>query len=220
MRLEKYWSISKFENGKRVLPNYSPSWRSFNRNDMGVSYTVVHCNERTKIVYHIFYKGQRTCGFGQGDHEGDWERVTMELTSDFSNIYRVRYNQHSGFFTRGMGHFPYSSENGGIHPKVYVGKNSNGSYNDDGGSGGCAYWEDYRNVGNSNKVLKSWKEGRLENTDADKPWNIFKGSFGRDGYKRPEHWHDGQCNKPTCKGSDNSICSGLFGPCGCGRNRV
>lgn len=36
----------------------------------------------------------------------------------------------------------------GTHPIVYSGKNSHGSYHDDGGSGGCCYWEDFRKPGN------------------------------------------------------------------------
>jgi hypothetical protein len=79
-------------------------WRT---QDMGFSYTITHCADRTIIVYHIFYMGQRTCGFWSGAHEGDWERVAVELTSDYRDIYRVRYNQHAGWFTRVMGTFPF-----------------------------------------------------------------------------------------------------------------
>ncbi len=220
MSLEHYWSISETdENGKRVLPDYSPAWNSFDRSKMGISYTVVHCDDRTKIVYHIFYKGQRSCYiWGMGDHEGDWERVTVELTSDYDTIYRVRYNQHSGWFTRGRDYFPNVNEDGGLHPKVYVGRYSNGSYNDDGGVdnfAGCAYWQDIRNVGGSGKILKSWKEGKLESTDADEDWNKFTGSWGRDGFTHPDPWHDNQCNKPTCNGDGGGIC---VKHCGCQRN--
>ena len=80
----------------------------------------------------------------------------------------MRYNKHIGFFTRVMRKFPLSREDGVLHPKVYVGKNSNSNYNDDGGIGGCLYWQDYCNTDNSGKVLRLWKEGVLQSTGSDK----------------------------------------------------
>ena len=61
-----------------------------------------------------------------------------------------------------MEKFPISRDDGGLHPNIYVDKNSNGSYNDGGGIGGRLYWQDYRNTDNSGKVSRSWKEGRKE----------------------------------------------------------
>ena len=83
MALSHCLSISRTANGKRAFSNYNPSWESFDKGKMGLSYTVTHCTEWTKIPCQIFYKGQQPCFLTFGSHEGDRERLTVELTSDF-----------------------------------------------------------------------------------------------------------------------------------------
>lgn len=61
-----------------------------------------------------------------------------------NQVDRVIFYQHDGWYTRNPGRYEvFESE----HPVAYVGKLRHGTYHDDGGSGTCCYFEDYRNPG-------------------------------------------------------------------------
>jgi len=205
MPVSKYWEISVFENGDenyRVLPNYSPS-SDFDPSTMGLQYSVARCEARTTIVYWAFYKGQQKCfslgPIGGGDHEGDWEQIMVDVSPDFQAIEKVVFAQHGGHYTKYPNQIDVDYSDGGAHVRTYSGKTSNGQYHDDGGLGGCLYFQDFRNIGDSGKYYNSWKDGKLEDAHTDTPYNNFKGWFGRDGIKGPATRRDDYCTRPDCK---------------------
>jgi hypothetical protein len=61
-----------------------------------------------------------------------------------SQVDRVIFYQHEGWYTRNPGRYEVFES---THPISYVGKLRQGTYHDDGGSGTCCYFEDYRNPG-------------------------------------------------------------------------
>ena len=167
----------------------------------------------TKYPNHIFYKGQKSCDVGVfGKHEGDWERVIVELDESEQNVYRVRFKQHGGHYTRNAANVWFDEDN---HVIVHVGKTANGSYYNAGGFNDsaryvgilnvlsyfveitCSYYADYRNNGDSGKELKTWKEGTLESTEQSHEWFNWKGVWGNDGVSTP-NWADNQCTVPYC----------------------
>ena len=57
------------------------------------------------------------------------------------HLHEVMFGQKWGWYTRIPGQ--YETHEG--RPVAYVGKASHGFYHDDGGSGTCCYFEDFRN---------------------------------------------------------------------------
>ena len=66
---------------------------------------------------------------------------------------RVAFYQHGGWYSREAGGFETVE---GTHPVAYVGKNAHGSFHDSGGSGGCLYFEDFRNPGGNDYRMDTW----------------------------------------------------------------
>lgn len=110
------------------------------------------------ITYWFFYGYQSTCFSDFGGHDSDWERVIVRVSGE--RVRDVVYFQHDGRYTRRADTIWIEGE----HPVVYSGKNSHGSYHDSGGSGGCIYFEDYRNPGSRNLKWETWRN--LKDTDA------------------------------------------------------
>jgi hypothetical protein len=77
----------------------------------------------------------------------------MEVLVLRGQLRRVAFWQHGGWYSREPGGFEVVE---GTHPVGYVGKNSHGTYHDDGGSGGCLYFEDYRNPGGNDFHMDTW----------------------------------------------------------------
>ena len=92
----------------------------------------------------------------------------------------VRFNQHGGHYTRNAANV-FIDDN--THVIVHVGKKSNGSYWNAGGRDNsflgfgisCSYYSDFRNNGDSGKVLRTWKEGTLESTEQSHYWYNWRG---------------------------------------------
>jgi len=103
------------------------------------------------IRYWYFYAWQSTCFGGLGSHAADWESMAVLIVD--GQLRRVAFVQHNGFYSREPGGFELV---GASHPVGYVGKNAHGTYHDAGGSGGCLYFEDYRNPGGNDYHLDTW----------------------------------------------------------------
>eukprot|EP01083_Nonionella_stella_P200588 734450_1 len=114
-------------------------------------YRAVQCDVYSiKIVYWWFYGDQKDCILDQGGHNGDWERIIVEITNN--QITKVTYHQHGGHYTLNV--FDIYCE--GNHPIVYVGKIAHGSYYDSNDFGGsCGYFYDYRNPSSVNDWLRT-----------------------------------------------------------------
>jgi hypothetical protein len=102
------------------------------------------------IRYWYFYAWQSTCFGGLGSHAADWESMAVLIVG--GQLRRVGFVQHGKWYTREPGGFEAVDS----HPIGYVGKNAHGTYHDDGGSGGCLYFEDYRNPGGNDYHMDTW----------------------------------------------------------------
>lgn len=151
-------------------PEYClPDWASSSTN--GICRTSFHpnmpvyvetgsCGGETVYTFWLWYGWQKPCIFNEGSHDDDWEHVSVFVSN--GRVTKVKYYQHKGHYTRIRGTFEMRGE----RPLVYIGKVAHGSYHArcDGKcdfgeifvgcagsvnycSGGCGYWEDFRNPG-------------------------------------------------------------------------
>ncbi|GAB4560665.1 MAG: hypothetical protein Tsb0020_07550 [Haliangiales bacterium] len=151
------------------------------------------------IRYWYFYAWQSTCFSSFGSHAADWESMAVLIID--GQLTRVAFSQHGGWYSREPGDFELV---GGTHPVGYVGKNAHGTYHDDGGSGGCLYFEDFRNPGGNNYHMDTWNNLTELARGAGKPdWMNCTGSGCFDGVGHPiEQTGDvrsmGGCGKDGC----------------------
>jgi hypothetical protein len=133
------------------------------------------------IRYWYFYAWQSTCFGGLGSHAADWESMAVLILD--GQLRRVGFVQHGTWYSREPGAFELAS---GTHPVGYVGKNSHGTYHDDGGSGGCLYFEDYRNPGGNDYRWDTWNHLiPLWRGDGAPEWMNCHGSGCFDGIGHP-----------------------------------
>lgn len=151
------------------------------------------------IRYWYFYAWQSTCFTSFGSHAADWESMAALIID--GQLRRVAFFQHGGWYSREPGGFELV---GGTHPVGYVGKNSHGTYHDDGGSGGCLYFEDFRNPGGNDYHMDTWNNlVALARGDGMPDWMNCHGSDCFDGVGHPiEQTGDvrsmGGCGKDGC----------------------
>ncbi|KAG7157359.1 hypothetical protein Hamer_G005779 [Homarus americanus] len=179
----------------------------------------MECGNAVHVAYWFFYGYQDTCSPGAGAHDADWEHIVVKVIDvDTSNekLDKVMYYQHEGRYTRKQGNYEVYNTN---HPIVYVGKNSHGSYHDDGGSGTCCYFEDFRNPGSHNQHQDTWlnlEELRRDNTSPE--WMLDTGSVYFDGITSPlnrDETYD-LCNLQGCEGAWLQVCN----TCGCAKSDI
>ncbi|WP_434391227.1 RICIN domain-containing protein [Melittangium boletus] len=103
------------------------------------------------LRYWYFYAWQSTCFASAGAHAADWESMAALIVD--GKLSRVAYYQHGGWYSKEAGTFELAD---GTHPVGYVGKNAHGTYHDNGGTGGCLYFEDYRNPGGNDYRMDTW----------------------------------------------------------------
>jgi hypothetical protein len=216
---------------------HSDGWGTENINDLwqgnsGIStlweygnkvptyYRVESCGTRgqVRIEYWWFYGWQPDADTGCGqDHRADWEHIMVTTSEDWTDIAAVTYYQHSGWYTRIHGGGDPNFELEGTHPVVYVGKTAHGSYYDDGGSGSCCYYEDYRNP-SANSIWRTWQTPLIDLRGEEQAWL---------GYDRTADWEWGYnsvgthptvatpdlCQREACEGWDPI--GGYFDASGC-----
>jgi len=147
-----YYNARASGNWNRIC---NTDYSTITNNQVPTYWRAMECGDDLHIAYWFFSGYQDTCSPGQGNHNADWEHVIVKVRnykSTSRSLGPVQFYQHSGWYTKNPGEYSVD----GTHPIVYSGKNSHGSYHDDGGSGGCCYWEDYRNPGRSNKFMRTW----------------------------------------------------------------
>lgn len=218
---QTYWSDSSTNDKNTRVPNHglgsisNSNWSSVA--SMPIYYMVYNCGSQTRIIYWVFYGYQQHCDCCSGDHNADWEHVVVIVpssasnrilgaTNPFPNPTAVLFYQHKGWYTKNWGHY----ETNGLHPIVYVGKRNHGSYHDGGGTGNCCYWEDWRNIGNSNRKWYTWTNADkiVELTATGGPaWMTFNGGWGKDDIFGPLFRCDNPCTVGNCTGEGNvKIC--------------
>ena len=133
------------------------------------------------LRYWFFYAWQSTCFAGEGSHSADWESMAVMLVD--GKLSRVAFYQHGGWYSREAGGFETVD---GTHPVAYAGKNAHGSFHDSGGSGGCLYFEDFRNPGGNDYRLDTWNNLVLLARGSGQPaWMNCTGSGCFDGIGHP-----------------------------------
>lgn len=133
------------------------------------------------IRYWYFYAWQSTCFSSLGSHAADWESMAVLIID--GQLSRVAFSQHGGWYSREPGAFELT---GGTHPVGYVGKNAHGTYHDDGGSGGCLYFEDFRNPGGNDYHMDTWNNLVALARGSNAPdWMNCQGSDCFDGVGHP-----------------------------------
>jgi ricin-type beta-trefoil lectin protein len=133
------------------------------------------------IRYWYFYAWQSTCFGGLGAHSADWESMAVLIVD--GQLRRVAFSQHGGWYSREPGGFELT---GDTHPIGYVGKNAHGTYHDSGGSGGCLYFEDYRNPGGNDYHMDTWSNlVPLDRSSGSPDWMRCEGSGCFDGIPHP-----------------------------------
>lgn len=179
----------------------------------------MQCDDHVHVAYWFFYGYQDTCSPGVGSHNADWEHVVVkvrDVDSTNERLAEVMFFQHSGRYTRTRGNYQV---HGGTHPVVYVGKNSHGSYHDDGGSGTCCYFEDFRNPGSRRQHLDSWlKLEELRRDDTAPEWMLDPSSRYFDGITSPLNREEtyALCSLKGCKGAWIQLCS----TSGCAKSNI
>ncbi|PJZ43014.1 hypothetical protein CH370_00840 [Leptospira kmetyi] len=153
------------------------------------------------IRYWFFYAWQSTCFLSAGSHSADWESVAVLVVGGQPK--RVAFYQHGGWYAKELGSF----ETTGNHPIAYVGKNAHGSFHDSGGSGGCLYFEDFRNTGNNDYHMDTWNNlVLLQRGNSFPAWMNCTGSGCFDGIGHPIEQTGslpsmGGCGKDGCSKS-------------------
>jgi hypothetical protein len=135
-------------------------------------YKVKGCGSygQMRIEYWWFYGYQPDADMGCGqNHPADWEHIMVTTTEDNQKIAAITYYQHSGWYTRIYGSHPPGWGTVEGHPVVYVGKTAHGSYHDDGGSGSCLYYEDFRNPSH-NSLWRTWKTPLINLDENEQKW--------------------------------------------------
>lgn len=177
--------------------------------------------KQVRINYWWFYGYQHPCWLELGSHQGDWESVTVILSSDRKSVAAVTYNQHTGFYTRiaGPRDAPCTPNGtgrcgGGSHgfqrvgdrPVVFVGRTAHGSYHDTYGgiygAGSCAYYGDQRS-GDGPKLNSSKKLIDLDG--AEEPWiasdRVNNFTWGPDGISTHPTQKPPTDDMKACEGS-------------------
>lgn len=174
------------------------------------------------IDYFIWYSHQREClkieagglmNEAYGEHKADWETVAVQIQYD--EVKRVGFHQHSGAYSKSPDQVTFVDS---THPVAYVGLDSHGSYHDEGGTGNCLYFQDYRRFDDKSLKLEGWKFLiNAKNKSQDLPeW--FDGSRDfYDGFPNPSN-KGNACRTPSCSGVDSwieltGVCTGTS--CGC-----
>ena len=88
-----------------------------------------------------------------GAHRADWERIAVHIRDD--KIQKVRFNQHSGSYTKQRRNVEFTGSSK-EHPVGYVGQDSHGSYHNQGGTGNCLYFQDFRRFEDTRLKVQGW----------------------------------------------------------------
>ncbi|WP_246839086.1 RICIN domain-containing protein [Leptospira wolffii] len=179
-------------------------YSSISNNQVPIYYDTAQVGTNAVLIrYWFFYAWQSTCFLSFGSHAADWEGISVLVVN--GQMKRVAFSQHSGWYSKEIGNFQVVD---GTHPVGYVGKNAHGTFHDDGGSGGCLYFEDYRNPGGNDYHMDSWNNLVRLKRGSDAPdWMNCQGDSCFDGIGHPMERGDWR-SRAGC-GSD-----------GCGKSSV
>jgi len=148
---------SCFPDDKRKISSRDGNCAAFRRN-APVFVSTATCGDYTVFKYNLWYGKQLTCflNFGRGTNDNEYVEVWLKGGA----IAWVGYYQHNGLYYRRVK--SNGSGMAGNRPVVHIGKNSHGAYHwgctgnpfsRNFCTGGCAYWDDFRNSRKGRYVL-------------------------------------------------------------------
>jgi len=134
---------------------------SLTQGSIPVYYQVRSFGTQYRIRYWIFYGYQAPCFGNLGWHHGDWEDVTVIVTTDGNSIAAVQFGQHGGRYLRIAGPRDAPCTAPGhcdgsrgfetyqrTHPVAYIGRSTHGTYHGPSpglaGIAACTYYGDPR----------------------------------------------------------------------------
>ncbi|KAK8750231.1 hypothetical protein OTU49_015327 [Cherax quadricarinatus] len=169
------------------------------------------CGYHLHIAYWNFYGYNHDCDCCSGERDAWFEFIVIKIRDwDLSpHLHEVMFGQKKGWYTRIPGHYETYNT---THPVAYVGKANHGTYHDDGGTGTCCYYEDYRNPGSADHSLETWINlVELQQKDGE-DWMSDPNSDVWSGLLPPTFRDDWDlCALTSCTGSTLQVC----GACGC-----
>ncbi|CAL4069412.1 unnamed protein product [Meganyctiphanes norvegica] len=211
-----YYNARNSNNKNRIC---NTAYSTMTSGSVPTYWRAMECGENLHIAYWFFSGYQDTCFLWLGAHDSDWERVVVKVENykTSAKLGAVIFYQHSGWYTKKPGNYEVHD---GTHPTVYSGKNSHGSYHDDGGSGGCCYYEDFRNPGSKNQHMRTWlnleelrrgesKPDFMKDMSSKKKFDTIPSPLERaDTYEL--------CRLKGCKGSKLKLCT----TSGCAKSEI
>ncbi|XP_037801169.1 uncharacterized protein LOC119596101 [Penaeus monodon] len=208
-----YYHVRKAGDTSRQC---NTDYATVSNGDIPTYWHAMTCGYHLHIAYWTFYGYNHDCDCCSGERDAWWEFVVVKVRDwDLQpHMHEVMFGQKKGWYTRVPGHYEVHDT---THPVAYVGKASHGTYHDDGGTGTCCYFEDFRNPGHLDMNMKTWLnlvelkqaggEGWMEDADAD-VWNgLLAPTFRSD-------WD--LCSLVGCTGSSLQLC----GTSGCHKSDI
>lgn len=195
---------------------YTARVHRFNGSICNLNYTLVEggrvptywhaqeCGDYLHIGYWSFFGWNEKCDCCSGNRNAWFESLVVKVQNYTLNpsVQQVRFGQKDGWYTKVAGH--YQTVNGS-HPVAYVGKASHGFYHDDGGSGSCCYWEDYRDTGSHVQHLDAWQN--LVSFDNTTEWIMDPNPVAWSGIYSPRWRGDWDlCKLNGCSGAEVALC--------------
>ncbi|XP_069181945.1 uncharacterized protein [Procambarus clarkii] len=198
---------------RKCNTNYS----SLEAGEVPTYWHALTCGYHLHIAYWNFYGYNHNCDCCSGERDAWWESIVIKVRDwELSpHLHEVMFGQKKGWYTRIPGHY---ETQGTSHPVAYVGKNNHGAYHDDGGTGSCCYYEDYRNPGSPDQSLETWVNlVELRQEDGAEDWMGDPNSDVWSGILPPTFRTDWDlCALTSCTGSTLQVC----GTCGCHKSDV
>ncbi|CAL4085379.1 unnamed protein product [Meganyctiphanes norvegica] len=186
-------------------------YNSITENQIPTYWHAQICHYHLHIAYWSFFGYNHDCDWFSGERDAWWESVVVKIRDwDLGeHLHEVRFGQKYGWYTRIPGHYEVQED---THPVAYVGKTNHGFYHDDGGTGSCCYYEDWRNVGDADDHMETWQNLVELKLDSEEPWMTDNSTDPWNGILSPLFRDDlDLCNLNGCTGSSVQVC----GTCGC-----
>lgn len=174
------------------------------------------CGYHLHIAYWHFYGYNDDCDCCSGERDAWWEFIVVKIRDwDLSpRLHEVMFGQKKGWYTRIPGHYETFNV---THPVAYVGKSHHGTFHDDGGTGTCCYYEDFRKPGSSDQYMKTWENLMEMKETGGEEWMSDPGTDFWHGLHSPVYRSDWDlCSLVGCTGSNLQVC----GTCGCHKSDI
>ncbi|XP_045102896.1 uncharacterized protein LOC123499215 [Portunus trituberculatus] len=174
------------------------------------------CGYHLHIAYWNFYGYNDDCDCCSGERDAWWEFIVVKIRDWTLNprMHEVMFGQKKGWYTRIPGHYETFNT---THPVAYVGKSNHGTYHDDGGTGTCCYYEDFRNPGSADKHMVTWDNLIHLREEEGEDWMTDPNTDWWHGLQSPIFRDDWDvCGLMGCTGSSLQVC----GTCGCHKSDI